>query len=297
LSAPGEILFHNVDPAGYSRAQGTSIAAAQVTATAVLLKISGIDGSDRIRQALEQSCIDKPPRGWDWQTGWGMLDAQKTPQFFPRPAHDIQVTSFKVSPWCIKGELLQTITTVRNQGTFEHDISLTLSDIRTSRILATASGSLKPHQSSQFIMEWNTAYDTAGTHLVFVSANISGDEDPADNIQYKDVFVAEDKRDVEISGVEFKKRPEKNNFLANIQIRNSGTYNEIIHIRVQNASGAILGQKDTQICAQCIMFIPVQCQLDSEPAPSALVISIETADLQECNVDNNKFTCPFTISE
>ncbi|MBN1600275.1 MAG: S8 family serine peptidase [Chitinispirillaceae bacterium] len=297
LNTSGEILYQNPDPYGFSTVQGVTVATAQVAATAVSLMLSGINGSDRIRQALEQTCLDIPPRGWDRQTGWGTLDIHKALQFFPKPEHDLQVSNIKVSPWCIKGERLQTITTVENQGTFEHEFLISLSDSKSSRILASGSGSLKPQQTGQFVLEWNTAQATEGTHLLCVSATIPGDEDPADNMLYTKVFVAEDKRDVEISGVELKKQPEKNSFLATVQIKNSGTYNEIINVQVRNQSGALLGQKNIQICAQCIMFLPVQCQFETDTALKELEISIETADLQECNLTNNRVTCPITFSE
>lgn len=297
LSTSGKILYQNPDPYGYSTVQGVTVATAQVAATAVVLMLSGINGSDRIRQALEQTCLDIPPRGWDRQTGWGILDIHKALQLFPKPEHDLQVSNIKVSPWCIKGERLQTITTVKNQGTFEHEFLISLSDSENNRILASGSGSLKPQQTGQFVLEWNTAQATEGTHLLCVSATIHGDEDPADNMLYTNVLVAEDKRDVEISGVELKKQPGKNSFLATVQIKNSGTYNEIIDVRVQDQSGALLGQMNIQICAQCIMFLPVQCQFETDTALKELDISIETADLQECNLTNNRVTCPLIFSE
>jgi hypothetical protein len=295
-SSTNKAIHLTAERPGFTTIQGTSVAAAHVTAVSALLMSMGINSSSLIRQALILSSLDKTPEGWDRVTGWGFLDAKKALQVFPRPDHDLHINNLKIPQWCIKGEQLQTIATIKNQGIFDQDMTLTLSDVYTSKVLASTSTSIKAQQSSQFIMEWNTQNETSGPHLLCISALTSGDEDPEDNKFYREIFVTEEKRDVEISGVDCRKSQDENTFSAIVQLWNKGTYAEIVHITVQDSSGMILGQKDIPVCAQCLLQVPVTCTSQKIGSIDSLTITIETADLQDENLLNNKFTCPLFLS-
>jgi hypothetical protein len=295
-SATNKTVRLTAEQPGFSTIQGTSVAAAHVTAVSALLTSIGINSNNIIRRALTQSCTDKYTEGQDRISGWGFLDAKKALQMFPRPDHDLHITNLKIPQWCIKGEQLQTISIIKNQGTFDQEMTLTLSDVYTSKVLASTSAIIKPQQSSQFIMEWNTQNEESGPHLLCLSVLTAGDEDPADNKYFKEIVVTEEKRDVEISGVECKKLPGENTFSAFVQLWNKGTYAEIVHITIQDSSGAILGQKDTPACAQCRLQVSVPCTSQNIGSIDSLTITIETADLQDENLLNNKFTCPLFLS-
>jgi serine protease len=55
--------------------QGTSMAAPHVSGLAALLISHGVQGPDKVRQAIETTAIDLGPAGWDPEYGWGLIDA------------------------------------------------------------------------------------------------------------------------------------------------------------------------------------------------------------------------------
>jgi serine protease len=61
---------------GYCFMEGTSMAAAHVSAVAALLIAHGNTASPtEVREALESTAEDKEPTGWDIEYGWGIVDA------------------------------------------------------------------------------------------------------------------------------------------------------------------------------------------------------------------------------
>ena len=61
---------------GYCFMEGTSMAAAHVSATAALLIAYGNTTSPaEVKEALESTAEDKGPTGWDIEYGWGIVDA------------------------------------------------------------------------------------------------------------------------------------------------------------------------------------------------------------------------------
>jgi len=61
---------------GYCFMEGTSMAAAHVSAVAALLIAHGNTASPaEVREALESTAEDKGPTGWDIEYGWGIVDA------------------------------------------------------------------------------------------------------------------------------------------------------------------------------------------------------------------------------
>jgi serine protease len=66
----------------YYFAEGTSMAAAQVSAIAALLMSAGVAATPaEVRQALESTAEDKGLAGWDRQYGWGLVDAEAALQW------------------------------------------------------------------------------------------------------------------------------------------------------------------------------------------------------------------------
>jgi hypothetical protein len=296
LSAPAEILFSKTSKPGRAALCGSPVATLYVTATAAMLSGIGINGYDKIRQALEQSCFDPVPKGWDRISGWGFLDALKAVQYFPKPNHDIMISSFKVPRWGIQGEQLQVIVTVKNQGNFVHDASMVLTDQTTSKILSSATATIKPDQSSQFVFQWNTEKELLGSHLLSITAPITGDEDVADNTQYKEVTIVNDTRDIEIAGVECNSVPDEHAFNSSVELWNKGTYTEMVTVKVQDLTGAILGQKDTSIHPQSVLSMPVYCTISDLGKEKFVKVTVETSDLQEKDLSNNSYFCPLIFS-
>lgn len=296
LSAPAEMLFPIAGKSGNLALCGSSVASLYVTAAAIMLSSNGINSYDKIRQVLEQSCFDPPPKGWDRVSGWGFLDALKSVQYFPKPDHDIMISGFKVPQWGIHGEQLQAIVVVKNQGNYVHDVTMVLTDNSTSKTLSTTTATIKPDQSSQFICQWNTEQEQTGPHLLSIAALITGDEDLADNTQYKEVTIVDDTRDVEISGVECFSTPDEHSFNSVVQIWNKGTYTDMVTAKVQDLSGTVLGQKSTSIQPQSLLFIPVQCTLSDLSKEKFIKVTVETSDLQKSDVSNNSHLYPLIFT-
>jgi hypothetical protein len=296
LSAPAEMFLTKAGKFGNLAFSGSSVASLYVTGTAVMLTGNGINSFDKIRQALEQSCFDPPPKGWDRTSGWGFLDALKAVQYFPKPDHDIMISSFKVPQWGIRGEQLQAIVIIKNQGNYVHDVTLTLTDKSISKTLSTTTATIKPDQSSQFVFQWNTEQEQTGPHLLSIEAVISGDEDLADNTQYKEVTIANDTRDVEISGVECSSTPDEHSFNSVVQLWNKGTYTDMVTVKVQDRTGLILGQKSTSIQPQSLHSLPVQCTLPDLNKEKFIKVTVETSDLQKADIGNNSYICPLIFS-
>jgi serine protease len=61
---------------GYWFYDGTSMAAAHVSAIAALLMSTRVSGPDAVREALQETALDLGPAGWDEQYGWGLVDAR-----------------------------------------------------------------------------------------------------------------------------------------------------------------------------------------------------------------------------
>jgi serine protease len=69
---------------GYCFMEGTSMAAAQVSAVAALLIAEGIATSPtQVTQALVSTAQDKGPAGWDPKYGWGIVDANAACRWVP----------------------------------------------------------------------------------------------------------------------------------------------------------------------------------------------------------------------
>ncbi|HEX2959515.1 MAG TPA: hypothetical protein VHO70_21955, partial [Chitinispirillaceae bacterium] len=296
LSAPGEMYLSKTGKPGNTVLYGTSVAALYASATVVLLSSIGINSYDKIRQALEQSCFDPPPKGWDRMSGWGFLNALKTVQYFPKPDHDIMISGFRIPQWGIQGEQLQSIVTVKNQGNYVHDITLVLADQTTSKTLTTTTATVKPDQTSQFVFQWNTELEPAGSHLLSIAAVYTGDEDVADNTLYKEITIVDDKRDVEISGVECSRAPDEQSFNSVVQIWNRGTYTDMITIKVQGLTGTVLGQKSASIQPQSLLSIPVYCTFSELSKEKFIKVAVETSDLQDADMNNNGYICPLIFS-
>jgi hypothetical protein len=295
LSAPAEIPLPNNSKSANVALCGSSVASLYVTATAIMLSGIGINSYDKIRQALEQSCFDPPPKGWDRISGWGFLDALKAVQYFPKPDHDIMISGFKVPQWCIRSEQLQSIIAVKNQGNYIHDVTLTLTDKSNSKTLSTTTATIKPDQTNQFVFQWNTEQEQTGPHLLSVEALISGDEDLADNTQYKQVTIVKDTRDVEISGVECSSTSNEHSFNSVVQVWNKGTYTDMITIKVQTLTGTVLGQKSISMQPQSLLSIPVQCTLADLNKENFIKVTVETSDVQNADVHLNSFICPLAF--
>ncbi len=284
LSAPGEIVLSKVSNLTLC---GTSVATLYVSVTAALLSAKGINGYDKIRQALEQSCFDPQPNGWDCVSGWGFLDALKAVQYFPKPDHDVMITGFKVPQWGIRGEHLQLIVTVKNQGNFIHDISLVLTDQTVSKTIATTKLTIKPDQSSQYVFQWNTEQEPQGQHFLTITAVLNGDEDDADNTQYRDVTIIDDTRDVEISGIECFCTPDEQQLNSSVQLWNKGTYTEMAIVKIEDLKGTVLGKKDTSIQPQSLLSLPIRFTSPDPGKEKLAKVSAETSDLQENDTTNN----------
>lgn len=76
IVAPGEQVLSTYPGERYARMTGTSQAAAQASGVAALLVGLGLRG-DQVLQRLTQTARDIGSRGYDEQTGYGMLDAER----------------------------------------------------------------------------------------------------------------------------------------------------------------------------------------------------------------------------
>ena len=71
---------------GYCFMEGTSMAAAQVSAVAALLIAEGVATTPtQVAQALGSTAEDKGPAGWDPKYGWGIVDANAAVHWVPAP--------------------------------------------------------------------------------------------------------------------------------------------------------------------------------------------------------------------
>jgi len=71
---------------GYCLMEGTSMAAAHVSAVAGLLIAEGIATTpNQVAQALYSTAKDKGPAGWDARYGWGIVDAGAAVRWVPAP--------------------------------------------------------------------------------------------------------------------------------------------------------------------------------------------------------------------
>jgi len=71
---------------GYCFMEGTSMAAAHVSAVAALLIAEGVAATPaQVAQALASTAEDKGPAGWDPKYGWGIVDANAAVRWVPAP--------------------------------------------------------------------------------------------------------------------------------------------------------------------------------------------------------------------
>ncbi|GID27370.1 S8 family serine peptidase [Paractinoplanes brasiliensis] len=78
VAAPGNDIVSTTTGGGYATMYGTSMAAAQVSAVAALVKSAEPTfGPDEIEAALEYAAVDRGARGKDRDFGWGIADAAR----------------------------------------------------------------------------------------------------------------------------------------------------------------------------------------------------------------------------
>jgi len=83
----------------YYFAEGTSMAAAQVSAVAALLMSAGVAATPvEVRQALESTAEDKGSAGWDRQYGWGIVNAEAALQWTSEVPSPHPVAMFAAEP-------------------------------------------------------------------------------------------------------------------------------------------------------------------------------------------------------
>ncbi len=71
---------------GYCYMEGTSMAAAHVSAVAALLIAEGVATTPtQVAEALASTAKDKGPAGWDAKYGWGIVDANAAVHWVPAP--------------------------------------------------------------------------------------------------------------------------------------------------------------------------------------------------------------------
>ena len=94
LSAPGENIMTAVSPAhdddgardGYARQSGTSFAAPMVAAAVAWVRAARPRlTADQVAQAVRLSAVDLGRRGWDANTGWGVLSVGRALAIDPMP--------------------------------------------------------------------------------------------------------------------------------------------------------------------------------------------------------------------
>jgi len=88
---------NRTDAWGYYFYQGTSMAAPHVSALAALLKGKGVaTTTSTIRRAIEETSDDLGATGWDMQSGWGLINAERALAWTMGPsdaAPTVQLTS------------------------------------------------------------------------------------------------------------------------------------------------------------------------------------------------------------
>jgi serine protease len=280
---PAEFSFYS--------GEGTSFAAAHVSAVGALIKGTGINGMDKVRQAIEQSCVDQGPVGWDRSTGWGLLDASGALNVFPPRKHDIAISTVKSAAWCIQGEEIQISAFVKNQGLCEENVEVSVYDSLTSHVISSVNCVLKPGETRRSIFVWDTKAERAGAHLLALTVKHSADEDPGDNTYYKTITVVKEHRDIALLGTEYKKESENREPVLIVQIGNNGTYSESVHVEVKDLEERVLGFASATIEAQTDTKLVITGNLDSRLIKDGIVsVIVQTSDMQETDGDNNSAT-------
>jgi len=156
----------------YYFAEGTSMAAAQVSAVAALLMSAGVVATPaEVRQALESTAEDKGSAGWDRQYGWGIVNAEAALQWTSEVPSPRPVAMFTAEP-----------------ETGAEPLTVQFIDQSTGDI-ASWSWDFGDGQTS---MEHNPihTYDNASHYTVSLTAAGSGGTDTETKPQYINVFMA-----------------------------------------------------------------------------------------------------------
>ena len=108
VSAPGTLILSSIPNGGYAYYEGTSMAAAHISAVAAMLKLNdpGLD-HEGLKTAIETMTIDLGITGWDRVYGAGVVDFR---MFFNQV--NIPVTQFSISPTTVSIE--NSLTFLRN---------------------------------------------------------------------------------------------------------------------------------------------------------------------------------------
>jgi uncharacterized membrane protein len=171
-----------------------------------------------------------------------LSDNSRTGQTEVRPFHDVAITSFEVPEKALIGTLVQINVTVRNQGTFEENVTLTISyreivDPPTPAVNITVTNfMLAERPTSKIILViWNTTEVAAGPYKINATATIDVEEDPKDNFsQILEISLNPPFHDLAVTAVSPAKSKVSvgEQVTINVTVRNDGTFDETRDVKV-----------------------------------------------------------------
>jgi len=167
------------------------MACPHVSGVAALVIASGITNNVEVRNKLKDTAEDLGDSGFDWEFGYGLVDAEAAVGgTVPPEIHDVAITNIDAPSSVLVGETANIGVTVANEGTFTESTTITLTD--GGGVIGTQGVSLNAGDSTIVTFTWDTTGEGLGDHVLEAAANVvSGETETADNSMTTTVNVYE----------------------------------------------------------------------------------------------------------